>query len=50
MIITPSEHAALNSSLKKERHTSDSFGEDPYIHLTQDKTDIRPWLCLNHIQ
>ena len=50
MIITPSDHAALNSLLKKEKYTTDTYGEDPYIHLTQDKIDLRPWLCLDQIE
>ena len=49
MVITPSDPAATNSILKPDNYPTDTFGQDPYIHLTKDKTDLRPWLCVNQV-
>ena len=49
MILTPSGHVALNSIMKPDKYPTETYGHDLYIHLTEDKTDLRPWLCLNQI-
>ena len=50
MLITPSDHAATNSLLKANNYPTATYGPDLYIHLTTDKTDTRPWLCVNQVE
>ena len=50
MIITPSDHAGTSSLLQTDKYPSHIYGHNLYIHLTKDKTDTRPWLCINQVE
>ena len=50
MIITPSDHAGTNSLLQTYKYPPHIYGHNLYIHLTKDKTDTRPWLCINQVE
>ena len=49
MIITASDAESVNSVLKNNKYPTHIYGHDLYIHITKDKTDTRPWLCVNQI-
>ena len=50
MIITPSHHAGTSSLVKTAKYPPHIYGHNLYIHLTKDKTDTRPWLCINQVE
>ena len=49
MIITASDAKSINYILKNNKYPTHIYGHDLYIHITKEKTDIRPWLCVNQI-
>ena len=48
--ITPVDNGhTLNKILKTTTYPKDIYGHNIYVHFTQDKTDLRKWLCINKI-
>ena len=48
-MLTPLTHADVNRLLKPQHYPQNTFGPNLYLHLPEEITDTRPWLCINQV-
>ena len=49
LVLTPLTHADVNRLLKPQHYPQNVFGPNIYLHLPEEITDTRPWLCINQV-